>query len=74
MIYLDYSATTPVNKDVLDSFVNVNEKFIGNANSLHKLGLNINKLVSDATKQIENILNLKNKEIIYTSSASEAII
>ena len=32
MIYLDYSATTPVNEDVLNTFVEVNRKFIGNPN------------------------------------------
>ncbi len=72
MIYLDYSATTPVNKDVLDSFNNACLKFIGNANSLHKLGIKIDELINEATKQIKNILKLNNKEIIYTSSSSEA--
>ena len=36
MIYLDYSATTPVNEEVLDSFNKVCREFIGNPNSLHK--------------------------------------
>ena len=71
MIYLDYSATTPVNKEVLDSFIKAND-FVGNANSLHKLGNNITKLVESATTQIANILNVKNSEIIYTSGSSEA--
>ncbi len=39
MVYLDYSATTPVNKDVLDSFNKVTCDFIGNANSIHLLGV-----------------------------------
>ena len=72
MIYLDYSATTPVNSEVLESFNKVNREFIGNANSLHKLGTNINNLINSATKQIEDIFNLNNKEIIYTSGSSEA--
>ena len=72
MVYLDYSATTPVNEEVLDSFNKANKEFIGNANSLHKLGTNINNLINSATKQIENIFELKDKEIIYTSGSSEA--
>ena len=72
MIYLDYSATTPVNREVLDSFIKVNTDFIGNGNSLHNLGLKINNLINKATKQIEEVLNLDNKEIIYTSGSSEA--
>lgn len=72
MVYLDYSATTPVNKEILDSFNVSNISFLGNANSLHKLGLNANKLIESASSQIANILNIKPNEIIYTSSASES--
>ena len=73
MIYLDYSATTPVNSDVLNTFNEVTNNFVGNANSLHKLGINANKLIESATEQIKELLNIQNKEIIYTSSSSEAI-
>ena len=38
MVYLDYSATTPVNSEVLDTFALVSNEYIGNPNSLHKLG------------------------------------
>lgn len=72
MIYLDYSATTPVNKEVLDTFIKVTEQFIGNPNSLHKLGLESKKLIDASTKQIADILGVKEKEIIYTSGATEA--
>ena len=72
MIYLDYSATTPVNDDVLDTFVKVNKNYIGNPNSLHKLGLESKRLIDASTKQIASILNILEKEIIYTSGATEA--
>ena len=65
MIYLDYSATTPVNEEVLDSFVKATRTYVGNPNSLHKLGVSANKLINDATKQISDILNVKPNEIIY---------
>lgn len=71
MIYLDYSATTPTNKEVLDTFVKVSNDFIGNPNSLHKLGIESKKIIDSATEQIKKILNL-NHEIIYTSGASES--
>ena len=72
MIYLDYSATTPVNEEVLNSFVKANQMYIGNPNSLHKLGIEANKMIEKATKQIASILKVKEEEIIYTSSSSEA--
>ena len=72
MIYLDYSATTPVNDYVLDTFVRVTKEFIGNPNSLHKLGVEAKELIDASTKQIADLLNVSEKEIIYTSGASEA--
>lgn len=72
MIYLDYSATTPVNDSVLDTYVKVTKNYIGNPNSLHKLGLESSKLINDATRQIKKILDIEEKEIIYTGGASEA--
>lgn len=72
MTYLDYSATTPVNDEVLDTFVNVSKKYIGNPNSLHKLGIETKGIIDAATKQIADLLNIKENEIIYTSGASES--
>ena len=72
MTYLDYSATTPVNEEVLDSFVKVTKNFIGNPNSLHNLGVSSKELIDEATKQISSILNIEPNEIIYTSGASES--
>ena len=71
MTYLDYSATTPVDEEVLDTFIKAS-KFIGNPNSLHKLGTKAKHLIDASTNQIANILNVKPTEIIYTSGASES--
>ena len=72
MIYLDYSATTPIDKEVLNTFDNVCMDYFANPNSLHKLGVESNKLIEAATCQIKNILNIDDYEVIYTSGASEA--
>lgn len=72
MVYLDYSATTPVNKDVLKSFNDTCINYVGNTNSLHKLGIESKNLMSMATNQIANLLQVKPSEIIYTSGSSEA--
>lgn len=71
MVYLDYSATTKVDKEVMESFIKANE-YIGNPNSLHKLGTLSKNLIVASTKQIARILNVKENEIIYTSGASES--
>ena len=72
MVYLDYSATTPVNSEVIDTFLEVSKKYFGNPNSLHKLGSDSKRLIDAATSQIADILKISEKEIIYTSGAVEA--
>ena len=72
MIYLDYSATTPVNKEVLNSFDKCALEYIGNPNSLHKLGIKSKEIIDASTNQIKKLLNLDNVDIIYTSGSSEA--
>lgn len=72
MIYLDYSATTFVNKTVLNSFVDDALKYKGNPNSSHELGVKNNKRIQEATKNIAKLLNVKKDEIIYTSGSSES--
>lgn len=72
MVYLDYSATTPVNEEVLDSFIKCTKEYIGNSNSLHTLGVKANNIIESATNQIANLLNIKTNEIIYTSGSSES--
>lgn len=72
MIYLDYSATTPVNKEVLDTFNKVCIDFPGNPNSLHKLGVNSKHLEEESTKQVAKLMGVKESEIIYTSGSSES--
>lgn len=72
MVYLDYSATTPVNSEVLDSFNKVCNIYPGNPNSLHKLGIDSKIMIDKATSQIANIMGVKEDEIIYTSGSSES--
>lgn len=72
MIYLDYSATTPVDKRVLETFNKVSLDFIGNPNSLHRLGVESKSLIDKSIEQIKDILNLKNSEVVFTSGSSEA--
>ena len=72
MIYLDYSATTPVDKRVLDTFNRVSLDFIGNPNSLHKLGVESKKLINQSIFQIKQILNVNDSEVIFTSGSSES--
>lgn len=72
MVYLDYSATTPVLPEVLDSYNKVTEEYFGNPNSLHSLGVKSNELLNSANKQIAELLNIKETEFVYTSGSTES--
>lgn len=72
MIYFDNSATTRPFKEVLDSFVKVSSEFFGNPSSLHGLGLEAEKLLTQARSQVANLLSVKPTEIYFTSGGTES--
>ena len=72
MIYLDYSANTPVDARVLEQFCAVERRCIGNANSHHQAGSAAKAEIDAATIKIASLLGVQPAEIIFTSGASEA--
>lgn len=72
MIYLDYAANTPVDKEVLDLYYSTSLKYYANPNSNHKLGKLAQELIDKSTINIAKNLGVKKEEIIYTSGATES--
>lgn len=73
MIYLDNAATTKPNKDVLDTFLKVNESLYFNPNSPHQAGLQAEQLLQQTKSQIKSLFNIKNEyDILFTSGATES--
>ena len=72
MVYLDYAANTPVAKEVLDIYYDTSFQYYGNPNSVHAKGIEAKKQIEEATKEIAQMLGVKEKEIIYTSGATES--
>lgn len=72
MIYLDYSATTKPSEEVLQSFVEVSQRYFANPSSLHRAGKQADQLVEKAKNQIRELLNNKDGDIIFTSGGTEA--
>jgi cysteine desulfurase len=71
MIYLDNSATTKPLPEVMDSFVKVSKEYFGNPSSLHGIGGQAEKLLSQARSQVTQLLSVKQKEIYFTSGGTE---
>ncbi|NPC93740.1 cysteine desulfurase [Bacillus sp. WMMC1349] len=72
MIYLDNSSTTTPYHEVLNIFEKVNKRFYGNPSSLHQLGIEADQLLTEARRQINTALSIKDYDIVFTSGASEA--
>ena len=72
MIYLDYAANSPVDEEVLNTFVDATKKYIANPNSSHPLGLLAKEKIDECSLNIANHFNIEKDSIIYTSGASES--
>lgn len=72
MVYLDYAANTPVDKEVLDLYYQTTLTYIANPNSNHTLGKQAKDKISKSTQNIAKNLGVLAEEIIYTSGATES--
>lgn len=72
MIYLDYSATTPLDPAVLKKMQPYFSRQFANPASVHTPGQAALKAVDDARYTIADLLGVKGSELIFTSGATEA--
>ena len=72
-IYLDYSATTPVDPRVAEKMIPYLTEHFGNAASRsHVYGWVADKAVEDARSQVAALVNCDPREIVWTSGATES--
>ena len=72
-IYLDYSATTPVDPRVVDAMLPYLRQQFGNpASRSHQFGWDAEKAVEQAREQVAALVNADPREIIWTSGATES--
>jgi cysteine desulfurase len=72
-IYLDYSATTPVDPRVVDKMIPYLREHFGNpASRSHAYGWEAEKAVEEAREQVARLVNADAREIIWTSGATES--
>lgn len=73
-IYLDYHATTPVDRRVADRVYHYMTEEFGNASSTdHEWGDRAEAAVKQAAKHVANLIGASPREIIWTSGATESI-
>jgi cysteine desulfurase len=71
IIYLDYNATTPIHEEVIKEMIPF-LKHYGNPSSNHKLGNLTKTAINKARKQVSEMINCSENEIIFTSGGSES--
>ena len=72
LIYMDNSATSPVDEEVLKEMLPYfNEKF-GNASTLYRLGVDAKKALDKARQQVADLINADVDEITFTSGGTES--
>ena len=71
-IYLDYAATTPVDKDIFEKIQSFFTDDFGNPSSVHSLGQSSLEAIEKSRKKVADFLNSNQSEIIFTSGATES--
>ncbi|GAB3505585.1 cysteine desulfurase family protein [Emticicia fontis] len=73
-IYMDYNATTPLDREVLEAMLPYLTEHFGNAASrFHAYGWKAAEAVSTARQQVADLLGASEKEIVFTSGATESV-
>src|SRR5215475_3893491 len=72
-IYMDYSATTPVDPRVVDKMIPyLREQFGNPASRSHAYGWDAERAVEEARENVAALVNADPREIIWTSGATES--
>jgi cysteine desulfurase len=72
MIYLDYSATTPLDARVVEAMTPYFSASFGNPSSVHRYGQVAEAAVDSARERVASVLHCKPEEIVFTSCGSES--
>lgn len=71
-VYLDYSATTPMKKEVLDAMMPLMTETFGNASSVHGFGREARTHMIESRRTIAGLINAEANELFFTGGGTEA--
>lgn len=72
MLYFDYAATTPIDSEALNIYVEASKQFFGNSSSLHDYGSKAARLLDLSRQQLADLVKVDKEGIIFTSGGSES--
>jgi len=71
-VYLDHSATTPIDRRVVDAMLPYLYEKFGNASSVHSFGQEARAAVDRARREVAALVNARPNEIVFVSGGTEA--
>jgi cysteine desulfurase len=71
-VYLDHSATTPVDQRVVEAMLPYFRENFGNASSVHGFGQRARAAVDRARRQVASLIGARQNEIVFVSGGTEA--
>jgi cysteine desulfurase len=72
MVYLDYNATTPLDKRVLEKMLPYFKDIYGNPSSVYRFAQKSKQAVEEARSSLASLLNARTGEIVFTSGGTES--
>ncbi|MEH7176358.1 IscS subfamily cysteine desulfurase [Neobacillus vireti] len=71
MIYFDFAATTPLDSEAAEVFVQASTEYFGNSSSLHDIGGQSQDLLENCREELANLVGVNKKGLFFTSGGSE---
>jgi cysteine desulfurase len=71
-VYMDYAATTPVDKEVIAAMMPYFDTYYGNASSLHSFGRDADDAIEESRKKVADLLSANADETIFTAGGTES--
>jgi cysteine desulfurase len=71
-VYLDHSATTPVDERVIAAMMPFLTEHFGNASSVHQFGQETRAAVDRARRQVAGLIGARANDVVFTSGGTEA--
>lgn len=72
MIYMDHSATSPVDPEVFEAMKPYFQEEFGNASTLYKLGRDSKGAMENARARVASLIGAEPKDVIFTSGGTES--
>ncbi len=71
MIYFDFAATTPLDREAAEFYVKAAVEYFGNPSSLHDIGSQAAALLENCREELSGLLGVDKKGLFFTSGGSE---